>query len=130
WPVANPFVFAPALLCIGPAEAVLVVADFHAPDVRPSGVRLVTYRSYDFERPPDPAGELRAALLSALDDAGFEQGPTGVEARHLPLAIGEWLQQSGRSPVSCDVAVEITADLEAIKRACRLGDVVRPAVQE
>jgi Xaa-Pro aminopeptidase len=130
WPVANPFVFVPALLCIGPDEAVLVVADFHVPDVRPSGARLVTYRSYDFERPPDPAGELRAALLSALDDAGFEQGPTGVETRHLPLAIGEWLQRSGRRPVSCDAAVEIAPDLDAIKRACRLADVVQQAVKD
>ncbi len=130
WPVANPFVFVPALLCIGPAEAVLVVADFHAPDVRPSGARLVTYRSYDFERAPDPAGELRAALLSALDDAGFEQGPTGVEARHLPHAVAEWLQRSGRTPVSCDAAVEITPDLDAIRRACRLADVVQQAVKD
>src|SRR6476659_629633 len=58
WPVANPFVVVPALLCIGPDEAVLVVADFYASDVPPSGVRLVTYRSYDFERAPDPEGEL------------------------------------------------------------------------
>ena len=56
WPVSNPFVMVPALLCIGPDEAVLVVADFHTPDVRPSGARLVTYRSYDFQRAAGPCG--------------------------------------------------------------------------
>src|SRR6478736_3713870 len=40
WPVSNPFVLVPALLCLGPEEAVLVVADFHSPDVRPCGARV------------------------------------------------------------------------------------------
>jgi Xaa-Pro aminopeptidase len=130
WPVATPFVFVPALLCLGPAEAILVVADFHAPDVRASGARVVTYRSYDYERAPDPAGELRTALLAALDEAGFAQSATGIEARHLPHAVADWLQRSGRTPVSCDAAVEVTPDLDAIKRACRLADVVQQAVKD
>jgi len=130
WPVANPFVFVPALLCVGPEEEVLVVADFHASDVRPSDARLVTYRSYDFERAPDPAGELRTALLSALDAAGFTQGPTGVEARHLPHAVAEWLHQSGRTPTPCDAALAVKPDLDAIRRACRLADVVQQTVKD
>jgi Xaa-Pro dipeptidase len=130
WPVSNPFVLVPALLCLGPGEAVLIAADFHGPDVRPSDARLVTYRSYDFQRAPDPAGELRTALLAALEDAHFERGPTGVEARHLPHVVAEWLRQSGRTPVSCDAAVEVAPDLDAIKRACRLADVVQQAVKD
>jgi Xaa-Pro aminopeptidase len=130
WPVATPFVFVPALLCLGPRESVLVVADFHAPDVRPSAARVATYRSYDYQRAPDPGGELRVALLAALDEAGFAQGPTGVEARHLPHAVAGWLQEAGRTPVSCDAAVEVTPDLDAIKRACRLADVVQQAVKD
>jgi Xaa-Pro aminopeptidase len=130
WPVATPFVLVPALLCLGPVEAILVVADFHAPDVRPSEARVATYRSYDYLRAPDPAGELRAALLAALDDAGFAPGPTAVEARHLPHAVADWLQQAGRTPVGCDAAVEVTPVLEAVKRACRLADVVQQAVKD
>jgi methionine aminopeptidase len=130
WPVSNPFVLVPALLCLGSGESVLVVADFHAPDVRPSDARLVTYRSYDFEHAPDPAGELHAALLAAVDEAHFERGPTGVEARHLPYVVAEWLRQSGLTPVSCDAAVEVTPDLDAVKRACRLADVVQQAVKD
>src|SRR5205814_6456067 len=76
WPVANPFVTVPALFCISPGDAVLVVADFHAPDVPPTEARVVTYRSYDFRRAPDPAGELRTALLATLDEAGFAPGAT------------------------------------------------------
>jgi Xaa-Pro aminopeptidase len=130
WPVSTPFVLVPALLCLGPDEAVLVVADFHTADIRPSSARVVTYRSYDYERAPDPAGELRAALLTALDDAGFAQGPTGIEARHLPHAVAGWLEQAGRAPVACDAAVEVTPDLEAVKRACRLADIVQQAVKD
>ena len=130
WPVSNPFVMVPALLCIGSSDAVLVVADFHTPDVRPSGARLVTYRSYDFQRKPDPAGELRTALMQALDDAGFTRGVTGIEARHLPHAVADWLDRAGYTPVDCDAACAVSPDLEAIKRACRLADVAQQAVKD
>jgi Xaa-Pro aminopeptidase len=134
WPVANPFVAFPALLCLGSRDAVLVVADFHAGDVGSSGVRVVTYRSYDFRSPPDPAGELRATLLEALDQAGLEPGPTGVEAANLPHAIAEWLREADRVPIPCDVAVTAwrgpVTDLDAIRRASRLADVVQQAVKD
>jgi Xaa-Pro aminopeptidase len=126
WPVANPFVAVPALLCLGPDDATLVVADFHADAVQPSEARVVSYRSYDFQRPPDPFGE----LLAALDGAGFAPGRTGIEARHLPHAVADWLRETGREPVSCDAALQITPSLDAIKRACRLSDVVQQAVKD
>jgi Xaa-Pro aminopeptidase len=130
WPVSNPFVTVPALLLLGPSDTVLVVADFHAADARPSGARLVAYRSYDFRRSPDPAGELRAALGAALDEAGFVRGSTGIEARHLPHVVAECLRESGRSPVGCDDALAVAPDLEAVRRACRLADVAQKAVKD
>jgi Xaa-Pro aminopeptidase len=136
WPVSNPFVAVAALLCIGPDDAVLVAADFHASDVRDSAPRLVTYRSYDFERAPDPWGELRTTLLGALDDAGLAPGPTGVEAANVPHVVAEWLRAAGRTPVACDDAVaasrrvELPVELEAIRRASRLADVVQQAVKD
>jgi Xaa-Pro aminopeptidase len=107
-----------------------VVADFHGPDVRASGASVVTYRSYDYERPPDPSGELRRALESALDDARFARGPTGVEARHLPHAVAEWLRESGRTPVACDPQLVVEPSLDAVRRASRLADVVQQAVKD
>jgi Xaa-Pro aminopeptidase len=136
WPVSNPFVAIPALLCLGPSDAVLVVADFHSGDVRECGARVVGYRSYDFRSPPDPAGELRAALLGALDDAGVVPGRTGVEAMSLPYEIADWLRQAGRTPAACDGVVASAEgigsdpDLGAIRRACRLADVVQQAVKD
>ena len=136
WPVSNPFVAVPALLCLGPEEAVLVVADFHAADVRARDIQVVTYRSYDFRSPPDPVGELRTALVAALDAAGIAAGPTGVELMSLPHAIAEWLREAGRTPVACDAAItssrrgEPAPDLDAIRRASRLADVVQKAVKD
>ena len=89
---------------LGPDAAVLVVADFHLPDVRTAGVPVVTYRSYDFRTPPDPAGELRVTLVAALDEAGIRPGPIGVESQNLPHAVAEWLREAGRTPVACDAA--------------------------
>jgi Xaa-Pro aminopeptidase len=130
WPVANPFVVVPALLLLGPTRSVLLAADFHSADVRTSEASIATYRSYDFREAPDPAGELRATLVSALDAAGFDAAPTAVEARHLPHLVAEWLRESGRTPVSCDAALELTPGLDAIRRACRLSDVVHQAVKD
>ncbi len=136
WPVANPFVAVPALLCLGPEHAVLVVADFHATDVRACGAGVVTYRSYDFQSPPDPAGELRAALMTALDAADIGPGPTGVEAMDLRHALAEWLRLAGRMPVACDDAVASSRQakpapaLAAIRRASRLADVVQQAIKD
>jgi Xaa-Pro dipeptidase len=136
WPVSNPFVAVPALLCLGPSEAVLVVADFHLGDVRECGARVVSYRSYDFQSPPDPTGELRTALIGALDDAGVAPGQTGVEAMNLPYEIADWLRQAGRTPVACDAVVALARgvrsdpELSAIRRASRLADVVQQAVKD
>ena len=136
WPVANPFVALPALLGLGNDDAVLVCADFHLPDVRADDIETVTYRSYDFQRAPDPPGELRTTLLAALDEAGIGPGPTGVEAGHLPHAVAAWLSEAGRAPVACDAAVttsrrvDSTRDLVAIRAACRLADVVQQAVKD
>jgi Xaa-Pro dipeptidase len=130
WPVSNPFVAVPALLCLGPEAAVLVVADFHAADVRARDLQVVTYRSYDFKSPPDPPGELRAALRTALDAAGVAPGPTGVEVMSLPHAIAEWLREAGRTPVAFDAAVGSAPDLAAIRRASRLADIVQQAVKD
>jgi Xaa-Pro dipeptidase len=136
WPVSNPFVAVPALLCLGPEAAVLVVADFHAADVRARDLEVITYRSYDFRSPPDPPGELHTALTAALATAGITVGPTGVEVMSLPHAIAEWLREAGRTPVACDAAVasarraEAPPDLAAIRRASRLADVVQQAVKD
>ncbi|HEY1367392.1 MAG TPA: hypothetical protein VGF23_09775 [Gaiellaceae bacterium] len=132
WPVGNPFVGSPAVLCLGPDDAVLVVADFHAGDVRPSEARVVTYRSYDFERAPDPAGELKRALT----EAGLAPGRTGIEAESLPALVADWLREAGCEPVACDRVVEasrlikLPVELNAIRYASRLADVVQQAVKD
>jgi Xaa-Pro dipeptidase len=136
WPVSNPFVAIPALLCLGPEDAALVVADFHVPDVRECGARVVSYRSYDFERAPEPAGELRVALIQVLDEVGIARGPIGVEKMHLPWDVAEWLREAGRTPVALDAAIVCSRrvasrpDLNAIRHACRLADVVQQAIKD
>lgn len=136
WPVANPFVTIPALLCVGPEETVLVVADFHAADVRGSSARVVTYRSYDFQQAPDPSGELRIALAGALEGALFAPGPTGVEAESLPHLVAEWLREAGLTPVACGAAIEssrrvkLPVELDAIRRASRLADIVQQTIKD
>ena len=136
WPVSNPFVAVPALLCVGPERAVLVAADFHAPDIRDSAAATVLYRSYDFRRQPDPAGELRTALVAALKAAGIEPGATGVEGLNLPHAVADWLQQAGLTLTSCDAigasahALASGLRLDAIRRASRLADVVQQAIKD
>jgi len=54
WPVSNPFVAVPALLCLGPETARSRRGRLHAADVRARDLEVITYRSYDFRSPPDP----------------------------------------------------------------------------
>jgi Xaa-Pro aminopeptidase len=55
---------------------------------------------------------------------------------HLPYEVADWLQQAGLSPVGSDTAVASAAraarvtDLDAIRRACRLADVVQQAIKD
>jgi Xaa-Pro aminopeptidase len=71
-----------------------------------------------------------------LDEVGIARSETGVEAMSLPYEITEWLRQAGRTPVACDAAIAVAlrlepgAELGAIRRACRLADVVQQAVKD
>jgi Xaa-Pro dipeptidase len=132
WPVANPFVASPALLVLGPGEATLLVASFHAAHAATSPVPVVPYRSYDYEVAPAPAAEL-AAALQAL--AG-EPGRVGVEASSLPVAVADTLRAAGAELVPVDELVvaarrvKLPLELEAIRRASHLSDVLQQAVKE
>jgi Xaa-Pro aminopeptidase len=135
-PVQSPFVAAPALLCVGRDAAVLVVAAAHAPDVGPAAREVVEYRAWDHLHEPDPWAELEGALRPALDAAGVEEGPTGIESRQLPAAVAEWLRAWRRAPIPCDQAVadarrlRLPFELEAVRRACRLADRVQQELKD
>ena len=90
---SSPF---PALLCLGNDAAVLVVRRLPYRQTSVPTTQVVTYRSYDFRRAPDPPGELRTTLLAALDEAGIDPGPTGVEAR-TPAARDRRVAEGGRA---------------------------------
>jgi Xaa-Pro aminopeptidase len=68
--------------------------------------------------------------------AGIARGPIGVEQMQLPWDVAEWLREAGRMPVALDAAIVCSRrvasrpDLNAIRRACRLADVVQQAVKD
>jgi Xaa-Pro dipeptidase len=132
WPVANPFVASPALLVLAPGEATLLVASFHAAHAARSPVPVAQYRSYDYERAPAPAVELAAALR------GLTGGPAriGVEASSLPLAVADVLRADGAELIPVDEIVvaarrvKLPLEIDAIRRASRLSDLVQGAVKE
>src|SRR6185437_15978741 len=85
WPVANPFVAWPALLLLTPDGDRLLIADFHAAHAAGSPFPTQTYRSYDYQRAPDPRGELLAALAALVDGPGR----LAVEADTLPAVVAD-----------------------------------------
>jgi Xaa-Pro dipeptidase len=137
WPVANPFTADPPLLIV-PDEGrpILVLADFYGAHVRAERDRVVAYRSYDFREPPDPSGELAAALEAALGEALVPGAPVGVEAGSLPLRVAEALHARGAELVDVSNAVVVARrvksepEIESIRRASRLADVVQQAVKD
>jgi Xaa-Pro dipeptidase len=131
WPVANPFVASPALLVLDGDDATLLVASFHAGHASRSPVPVEQYRSYDYERLPAPEVELEAALR------GLAGGPgdVGVEGSSLPVAVADVLRAEGAELTEIDDLVvrarriKRPVELEAIRRASRLSDIVQASVK-
>lgn len=132
WPVANPFVVDPPLLVLGPRSNHLLMADFYAAHASETPIDVIAYRSYDFERAPDPTSE----LLAAIGDVDLDPAPLGIESGSLPVLAADALRARGCDlrDVSARVLesrrTKIAADVEAIRRASHLCDVVQQAVKD
>jgi Xaa-Pro aminopeptidase len=132
WPVADPFTAAPALLVVTPDGAALVVPTFYAGCADGSSFPVVVSPSHAFVgTPPDAVAELERTL------SGIELSPgrTGVEAGWLPLRVAELLRARGAQLLPVDALVvearrrKLSVEVEAIRRASRLADVVQQAVK-
>ena len=137
WPVANPFTVDPPLLFLASSgEAVLVLASFWEPHASEASARVVSYRSYDYQRPPDPPAELATTLREVLADGAIAGKRVGVEARSIPLAVADVVRSAGAELVDVSETVaalrraKSEAEIEAIRNASRLADVVQAAVKE
>ena len=133
WPVADPFTAAPPLLLVQPEAATLVVPTFHAEAAQGSPVAVVEARTHAFVgTPPDAVAELERTL----EGLPLQPVRTGVEARWLPLRVAKLLRRRGAEPVAVDRLVvgarriKLPVEVEAIRRASRLADVVQPAVKD
>ncbi len=130
WPVSDPFTAAPPLLLVTPDEATLVVPTFYAAHAEASPLPAVVARTHAFVgTPPDAQAEFERTLE-------VRPGKTGVEAAALPLRVAELLRERGAELVSVDRLVvearrrKLPAEVEAIRRASRLADVVQQAVKD
>jgi Xaa-Pro aminopeptidase len=132
WPVANPYVASPGLLVIDADDATLLVASFHAAHASRSPVPVEQYRSYDWERAPAPEVELESALRALAGGPGA----IGVETAALPVALADVLRAEGAELIEVDELVvrsrriKLPVELEAIRRASRLSDLVQSAVKQ
>jgi Xaa-Pro dipeptidase len=133
WPVANPFLAAPPLLLIQPDDVVLVVPSFSLGPAHGLPWTIVESRTHLFTgTPPDPVAEL-VRTIGALP---IVPGATAVEAGHLPLRVAELLQARGATLVAADDLVASARELkepaqvEAIRAASRLADVVQQAIKD
>ena len=130
WPGRNAVRRVPALLCLGPAGAILVVADFHAPDVRRSAARghdLPLVRLRTRTRPGRRATgctarrtrrrRFRRARRASRRVTCPTPSPTGSSR---PVAT----PSPATTPSSCD------ARPRGDQRACCLADVVQQAVKD
>lgn len=130
WPVADAFTAAPTLLVLTPEEATLLVPTFYAGRAEASPFPVSVTRTHAFVgTPPDAVAELERTLE-------VRPGRTGVEAASLPLRVAELLRARGAELVPVDRIVcdarrrKLPVEVEAIRRASRLADVVQEAVKE
>jgi Xaa-Pro dipeptidase len=133
WPVADPFTAAPALLFVTQTEATLVVPQFYASRAESCPYPVVVTPTHDFiGTPPDAFAELAQKLLGIQ----LDEGPTGVEAGALPLRVADLLRARGVELVPVDTVVvdarrrKLPIEIEAIRRASRLADIVQQTVKD
>jgi Xaa-Pro aminopeptidase len=133
WPVADPFTAAPPLLLVQASRCVLVVPTLFAAYAEGVGCDVVETRTHRFRgTPPDPYAELAATLASLP----LEPGVTGVEGRSLPARAADLLRARGCELVWADSLVtqsrlvKSPAEVEAVRSASRLADVIQAAVKE
>jgi Xaa-Pro aminopeptidase len=133
WPIADPFTAAPPLLLVQPGRTVLVVPTLHALYAQGVDCEVVESRTHRFRgTPPDPWAELATALAGA----GVRRGPTGVQGRSLPAYAHELLRGQGAEAVWIDDLVldaeriKLPVEVEAIRGACRMADVIQRAVKD
>ena len=108
----------------------LVVPTFYAGRADASGVPVVVTRTHAFVgTPPDPVAEFERTLDVRL-------GRTGVEAAALPLRVADLLRAGGAELVPIDRLLvdlrrrKLAVEIEAVRGACRLADVVQRAVKD
>ena len=133
WPVADPFTAAPPLLLVQAERCVLVVPTLFATYAEGTGCDVVETRTHRFRgTPPDPYAELATTLASLP----LQPGPTGVEGRSLPARAADLLRARGCELVWVDSLVaksrlvKSEAEVEAVRNASRLADVIQAAVKE
>lgn len=133
WPVADAFTAAPSLLLVTREEAVLVVPTFYAGRAEGSPYPVVVARTHAFVgTPPDAVAELERTVA----ELPLRPVRTGVEARSLTLRVAELLRARGAEPVPVDAVVlrarrrKLPVEVEAIRCASRLADVVQQAVKD
>jgi Xaa-Pro dipeptidase len=133
WPVADPFTAAPPLLALSDDQATLVVPTFYASRAETAPVPVVVSRTHAFlGTPPDELAELE----QTLKELEVRPEALGVEARTLPARVADFLRGRGAELVPIDRLVvharrrKTTPEVEAIRRASRLADVVQQAVKE
>ena len=132
WPVADPFTAAPPLLVLGRNETVLLVPTFFLGRAQGLHVSVLETASHAFVgQPPDALG----ALEQALGELSPDKGRVGVEARELPFRVAELLRRPGVELVAVDDLVvaarrrKLPVEIEAIRRASRLADIVQAEVK-
>ena len=133
WPVADPFTAAPPLLLVQADRCILIVPTLFAVYAEGLGCEVVETRTHRFRgTPPDPYAELAATLASLP----LEPGVTGVEGRSLPARAADLLRARGCELVWVDSlvaqsrVVKTPVEVEAVRRASHLADVIQAAVKE
>jgi Xaa-Pro aminopeptidase len=132
WPVANPFVGGPSLVALDRVGATLLIADFFDGHSRDARLPVRSYRSYDIHTPPDPPRELERLVLNS----GLEPGRLGVETSTLPARLAGALEAAGYELVPIDELVvesrrhKLPSEIEGIRRASELADIVQTAIAE
>jgi Xaa-Pro aminopeptidase len=136
WPGYNPYVPDPAVCCAWPdREPVLLLPNYYEPYGHAVAGEVGLFPTYSYTEPLDQVRELGKAIGGRL---GPTVGRLGYEPRTLPAAVkaaiesqtsvGEWIDVSDELEQAR--VVKLPEEIEAIRRASRLADLIQQTVKE
>jgi Xaa-Pro dipeptidase len=135
----SPFHLLPSTLMVKPGQDTsLILADNEMGQSITvfSGIKVIPYESYAYEKQPDPTSNMLSGICSFIIKNKITRAKIGIEISGFPFVIAKSLKNSFPELECIDISPEIAGlksvkdedEIASIRKACVLADIGQEAV--